>query len=187
MKLFPVFISGFLLASLFSCNQKDNNQNTGPDANFSVTGYEIASPATVAFINTSASSTSYLWNFGDGSTSTLSNPTHVYLAGTFQVGLKVTGPGGTDSICKIVDIEPPVAANKSSFSYFFDKCSGYPVGAQFKSINPASTNTSWDFSGVLNISRDPIIQFVLPGDYTVKYSSQIAGVRDTVIRIIRIQ
>ena len=35
----------------------------------------------------------YLWNFGDGTSSTLQNPTHTYLtAGTFQVSVSVTDP-----------------------------------------------------------------------------------------------
>lgn len=179
--------AGFFLLGLLGCD-KDENNNTLADANFSVTGYEVAAPATVNFINTSTNATSYLWNFGDGSTSIAFNPTHLYsFPGDFNISLRVTGASGSDSICKLVSIAPAIIPNKSSFSYFLDKCSGYPVGAGFKTLNPASTNTVWDFAGVVNVSRDPNIQFVLPGDYTVKYSSQINNVRDTVVRVIRIQ
>ena len=186
-RLLIILASGSLVAAL-SCNPSHDNQNTAPDANFVVTGYETAAPATLTFLNTSSNATTYLWNFGDGNTSTSFAPTHAYaFPGTFNLSLKVTGPGGSDSVCKLVNIEPAFPANKSAFSYFFDKCSGYPVGAAFRSLNPNSTNTVWDFNGVGNISRDPIIQFVLPGDYTIKYSSVINGIRDTVTRIIRIQ
>lgn len=179
----------FLVCSsfLFSCD-KGNDSPPAIRANFSLTGYERTAPTTIDFINTSSNAVTYRWDFGDGSFSTEQQPSHAYnFAGTFLVGLKVTGPAGSDSVCKIVDIEPAINTSKSSFSYFLDKCSGYPVGAAFKSLNPASTNTVWNFDGVLNTSRDPIMQFLVPGDYTVKYSSQINGVRDTVIRIIRIQ
>ncbi len=57
---------------------------------------------TVAFTNlSSASNAYYYWNFGDGSTSYESNPTHVFIeAGTFHVTLHVRD---TVSLCHSVD------------------------------------------------------------------------------------
>ena len=180
-----VFLGAVALSS--SCHHEDN-VSSKPSAKFSISGYEVPTPCTISFINTSTNSTSYFWDFGDGSTSTLFNPTHTYnLNGSYTLRLKVTGPSGVDSVCKLVAIEAPPPSNKSAFSYFQDKCAGTPVGASFKTINPLSTNPAWDFgSGSPLIDRDPIVQFLLPGDYTLKYSTQINGVRDTVIRIIRI-
>jgi len=185
-----IFISFALLMLLqFGCNKKDNTPGTSTDADFSIAGFEAAAPCTITFINTSQQATSYFWNFGDGTTSNLSNPTHTYtLNGTYLLSLRATGPTGTDSVCKLVAIEPPVTANRSAFSYFFNRCSGYPVGALFKTVNPASTNIVWDFgAGLVKTERDPVIQFLGTGDYTIKYSSQLNGVRDTVVRVIRIQ
>jgi hypothetical protein len=58
----------------------------------------------VSFSNTSASATSYLWNFGDGLTSTFSNPSHTYATpGTYNVCLIAMGSGGCgDTICQTV-------------------------------------------------------------------------------------
>ena len=54
-------------------------------------------PLTVTFTNQSTGDyTDLVWNFGDGITSTLGNPTHVYAAGVYTVTLRVSGPGGTD-------------------------------------------------------------------------------------------
>ena len=40
----------------------------------------------------------YLWDFGDGATSTEANPSHTYGAyGSYTVSLTVNGPRGTDS------------------------------------------------------------------------------------------
>jgi PKD repeat protein len=185
--LFLSFALGVLLQ--YGCNKKDDTPGTVTDADFSIAGFEAAAPCTITFINTSANATSYLWNFGDGTTSALSNPTHTYaLNGSYQLSLRATGPTGADSVCKLVAIEPAVTPNRSAFSYFFNRCSGYPVGALFKTVNPASTNIVWDFgAGLVKTERDPIIQFLGPGDYTIKYSSQLNGVRDTVVRVIRIQ
>src|SRR4029453_13148770 len=57
------------------------------------------SPLTVNFSNTSAGTiTGYTWTFGDGGTSTLANPSHVYAAsGVYTVSLTVTGPGGSNT------------------------------------------------------------------------------------------
>ncbi|MCG9879311.1 MAG: PKD domain-containing protein, partial [Bacteroidia bacterium] len=47
---------------------------------------------TVAFANTSVSASSYLWNFGDGNTSTQENPAHTYAAdGVYNVTLTING------------------------------------------------------------------------------------------------
>lgn len=185
IKSFLIIAAG--VSFLTGC-QPDEPPSPLPDANFSIDGYQNPTPTTINFLNTSVNASSYLWNFGDGGISTLENPTHQYThPGTYLLKLKVTGPGGTDSVCKLMTLDALPAADKSAFSYFFDRCEGTPVGAAFKTLNPASTNTVWDFAGVVNVNRDPIIQFLLPGDYTIKYSSQINGVRDTVTRIIQIQ
>lgn len=49
-------------------------------------------PANVSFQNLSVNALNYLWDFGDNTTSTLTNPLHVYMApGSYTVRLIVTG------------------------------------------------------------------------------------------------
>lgn len=49
--------------------------------------------------------TSWSWNFGDGTTSNVKNPTHTYYApGSYVVSLTVTGPGGSDSVQQTVTV-----------------------------------------------------------------------------------
>jgi len=56
-------------------------------------------PADVTFLNNSYYSNSYYWDFGDGATSTSTNPTHTYTSfGLFTVQLIANGPLGSDSI-----------------------------------------------------------------------------------------
>ena len=51
----------------------------------------LSVPSTVVFNNTSTNATSYVWNFGDGGSSTQKNPTHIYLTkGDFTVTLTAT-------------------------------------------------------------------------------------------------
>jgi Zn-dependent metalloprotease/PKD repeat protein len=56
-------------------------------------------PAMVNFTNTSVNGSTYLWNFGDGDTSTVANPVHTYTtSGSYTVTLDVDGgPCGNDS------------------------------------------------------------------------------------------
>jgi len=62
---------------------------------------------TIALNNTSLYATSYMWDFGDGSTSTAMNPTYSYTTpGVYRVTLTVTGPGGTDSKSRLVNVYP---------------------------------------------------------------------------------
>ncbi|MBC8125542.1 MAG: PQQ-dependent sugar dehydrogenase, partial [Gloeobacteraceae cyanobacterium ES-bin-144] len=66
-------------------------------ANFSANNTSGVLPLAVQFQNTSdvPNSTSYFWDFGDGSTSTQQNPLHTYTtAGAYSVLLSVTGSGG---------------------------------------------------------------------------------------------
>ncbi|MBK6736156.1 MAG: S8 family serine peptidase [bacterium] len=57
-----------------------------------------AGPLTVAFTDQSTGDAAgWLWDFGDGQTDTVQNPTHVYAhPGAYDVSLTVTGPCGDD-------------------------------------------------------------------------------------------
>jgi PKD repeat protein len=71
-----------------------------PVASFTSDGTTGTLPLTVRFTDTSTNSpTSWAWNFGDGSTSTDQNPSHVYLSGgSFTVTLTATNSGGSQTI-----------------------------------------------------------------------------------------
>jgi len=60
-------------------------------------------PLTVTFTatNTGGAVATWLWDFGDNTTSTEQNPTHEYTGdGTYTVTLTATGPGGSDTATK---------------------------------------------------------------------------------------
>jgi len=84
-----------LLGSLVLLNCGDKDSTTEPSipdpiASFTESG-EPVTPATIVFHNTSQNADSYVWNFGDGETTTITNPTHTYdIYGDYLVSLTAT-------------------------------------------------------------------------------------------------
>ncbi|MEO2161587.1 MAG: PKD domain-containing protein, partial [bacterium] len=78
-------------------------------------------PLTVAFTDLSTGSpTSWAWDFGDGSTSSTQNPSHVYTAaGSYTVSLDIVTPTGSDNETKVgyitVSDPPPPGIQDGSF------------------------------------------------------------------------
>lgn len=70
-----------------------------PVAFFSMSPMSGVAPLVVAFTDRSMGAPfAWEWNFGDGTTSTVQNPVHIYNSpGTFSVTLKVFNHGGTSS------------------------------------------------------------------------------------------
>ena len=98
------------------------SSGSGSSIHADFSGYPLSgnSPLSVQFNDTSTGTiTSYFWNFGDGSTSTSANPSHIYLGGgTFTVSLIVTGPDGSDTETKPGYI---TVTEESSMNDFIDK------------------------------------------------------------------
>ena len=70
-----------------------------PTANFSATPTTGQAPLSVNFTDlTQGLPTSWLWDFGDGTTSTSQSPSHVYAEGTYDVSLTATNDQGSDSL-----------------------------------------------------------------------------------------
>jgi PKD repeat protein len=86
--------------------------NTAPQVNFSISQASGCIPFTASFTNTTTNASNYLWNFGDGNSSTDQSPIHDYLtAGTFTVTLLATVGSCADSdsvVGMITTYAPPV-------------------------------------------------------------------------------
>lgn len=139
-------------------------------ANFNVKPFYPCGGDTVFFINTSANDTAWFWDFGDGGTSTIENPNHIYLTGgTFNVKLIAYNGFQSDTIIKPVTVKnTPVV----SFTYS-DSLTNLAI--QFTSTSTGvdtSTSYLWTFAGGSpdkNYSSviNPAVTFNLPGQATV--------------------
>jgi PKD repeat protein len=89
------------------------NPPAKPVANFTGSPLSGSAPLPVQFTDTSANGpTSWLWDFGDNTTSTSQNPSHTYTAqGTYTVSLTATNVGGSDQVTKTnyIAVSPPPA------------------------------------------------------------------------------
>ncbi len=89
-----VVLSVLMAACLLGCP-------TRPSASFAATPRVGPAPLDVQFTDQStpgsSSIASWLWDFGDGGTSTLQNPSHTYaVPGAYAVSLTVSGSSGSD-------------------------------------------------------------------------------------------
>src|SRR6185369_12749233 len=142
-----------------------------PVAQFTGTPVSGTFPLTVNFTNTSTGSiTSYAWTFGDGTTSTLANPSHVYAAaGVYSVGLTVTGPGGSNTQTRtnyITATTPPPVAQFTG-----TPISGTtPLTVNFTNTSTGSiTSYAWTFGdGSTSTLANPSHVYSASGTYTVR-------------------
>ena len=81
-----------LALSLNGCQNNDNDNLPEVIAGFTHTINE--NTGLVTFINTTTDGTKFIWDFGDGTTSTEINPLHNYASGTYTITLKAFNVSG---------------------------------------------------------------------------------------------
>lgn len=146
------------------------------------------SPLTVKFSDKSSGPiTSWLWNFGDGKSSTAQNPTYTYpYAGKYTVKLTVSGPGGANTGTRTnyitVSGTPPP---KPVAAFSADKTQGKaPLTVKFTDTtqNPV-TAWAWNFGdGQSSTLQHPSHTYTGPGSYTVTLTATGPGGSDSEIK-----
>lgn len=86
------------LAFLYSCGGGDDTPQVIPTVSFTQDRQVIEADEVVTFTSTHTDAVSFLWNFGDNTTSTEENPVHTYTAtGNYTVRLIVTSSSGDEA------------------------------------------------------------------------------------------
>jgi PKD repeat protein len=134
----------------------------------------------VEFTNESSGGGSYLWNFGDGQSSTEENPQHYYIEdGVYTVTLTLINGCGTDVFISTVTIVTlPTADFVASDN---EGCSPLEVFF-FDLSSPNTTNWDWTFNGGTPISsndQNPIVIYDTPGTYDVSLTVSNAAGEDS--------
>jgi len=107
------------------------------------------SDLTVTFIDISDNADSFNWDFGDGFSSILQNPSHTFaVAGTYNVCLKANNTCESDSLCKSIIVNDTTCSIISSFT-FNDSllCDNDTLNLQNTSTNASSFE--WYLDGSL--------------------------------------
>lgn len=131
------------------------------------------SPAEISFVNNSTNGDLYLWDFGDGNTSTAQNPTHTFenytsTIRTYAVTLAVENSYGcNNTLIFNIDVSP---SPNAKFSYTPTRgCS--PLTSTFTNLSSGATAYEWDFDDAtpLETTQHAVHQFVNAYNYTVSH------------------
>ncbi|MBP9548198.1 MAG: PKD domain-containing protein [Chitinophagales bacterium] len=120
---------------------------------------------------------SWAWEFGDGATSDLANPTHTYATnGTYNVCLTATNFMGSNEDCQSVVIGGNIVAPVADFTF--------AIIGETVTFTDLSTNTptfwGWNFNdGSSSAEQNPTHIYATPGEYNVCLTSgNIAGTNE---------
>lgn len=144
----------------------------------------------VEFDNFSIGGESYEWQFGDGTTSTVEDPTHVYTdTGTYYV-LLIVNPG---FVCADTAIGEIHLYNTLTADYDFSAgCSGTPVVFEdLSNSTEAGDIISWDWNfadGFTSTMQNPEHEYADGGSYTVSLSVVTdKGCQSTVMYTVNVE
>ncbi|WP_304019311.1 PKD domain-containing protein [Methanospirillum hungatei] len=174
-------------------------------ADFSADPRSGDAPLTVRFTDLSTGNpTMWAWDFGDGATDMVANPTHVYTTpGTYSVTLTASNQYTSDTVCKTQWVTVRDVSINADF--VGNPTSGYaPLTVQFTDLSTGNpTKWLWDFGdgGIIpaseeeevtceggrcpppNTLQNPRHTYRLPGTYTVTLTaSNQYGTSDTEVK-----
>ncbi|GAB4418342.1 MAG: hypothetical protein OHK0039_29670 [Bacteroidia bacterium] len=160
---------------------------TQPVANFVVSPSVDCPDFAQTFLSLSTGAgLSYLWDFGDSTTSTLANTTHVYPGiGTYDVRLTVTDVNGCDSS---MALPQAVTIQELHAQFWADTTFAHcpPLAVQFGSDTSFAHEGivwEWDFgNGATSGQPFPTHVYTQPGTYTVRLVLRTpTGCTDTMV------
>jgi gliding motility-associated-like protein len=161
-----------------------------PNVDFEAQPLNGCVPLSVGFSNMSDQG-SYLWTFGNGATSTNTNPAYQYTnSGLFTVSLTVTSSNGcinSLSVPAMIEVYPkPFAAFTSTADGGIDSWSSI----QFTDLSIGAVSWLWNFGtqGGSSADQHPEYNFVAEGQYTVwLYIENQWGCSDSSSQLITIK
>jgi gliding motility-associated-like protein len=169
-----------------------------PTVSFTANKFKGCAPLAIQFTDLSISSNpiadpivSWLWNFGDGTTSTLQNPPpHLYNSGTFDVSLKITTQSGCSVTSILNDYIQVGLIDKIDFSIFpLIECTKRMVSftdlsviSTTHSTNEVTYNWSFGDNGTSSLQNPNYEYGIDTGYFDIKLVLDFRGCKDSLIR-----
>jgi gliding motility-associated-like protein len=157
-----------------------------PNVNFTVTPTDFCASVAAQFTDLSTATppvNRWRWNFGDGTTSNLQNPSHVFAdIGQFDITLTAYSNGcpSTLVIPKMVNVKAPIAIFK------VDMCSD-PYTKNFTDQSILPETWFWEFGdGNTSTLQHPSHTYAAKGTYEVKLTVTNGACSYTTKRTIRV-
>ncbi len=164
-----IYTTQLISSSIYGCLDTATYNITvhpKPDANYGILNSAGCSPYDATITNASSGATTYLWDFGDGSTSSVPGTTftHHYenltgLLQTYEIQLTVSNSFGCmDMVMQTVDIFPEIMAD---FAVNTDGCT--PFTATFVNQSMGSVSYFWYFGdGNTSTNNGPTHTYINP-------------------------
>lgn len=166
-----------LLTLLFICTLAGLASAVAPVASFMITPTTGSAPLAVNFTDTSTGvPANWSWDFGDGTGSSVQNPSHTYqYPGLYSVTLTVTNGDGSNSYtaysCIAVAGTSSVitAGLHASINVVSNSNVSFPIAVQFQDASAGSpTSWSWTFGdGATSTNQNPTHTYNATGTYLV--------------------
>jgi gliding motility-associated-like protein len=140
------------------------------DVTFSCNSSEL-----VSFSNNSASASAFIWDFGDGTTSNLQNPSHSFSSGIHSVTLCAKEGSCIDTLV-VTDLIEVIGSLSPDFTVDTNSgCEGFSVS--FSDITANNPNVFlWDFGdGATSILQNPIHIYDTAGVYDITLTTSISS------------
>lgn len=140
---------------------------------------------TAVFTNLSQGAIAYQWNFGDGRTATVPNPTHQFTNGTFDVTLvAISADGCRDSITKLdlVTVLPTPIAGFTTREDISRPLLLSNAELHFQNTSQFASTYAWEFGdGYISTEANPVHTYGEPGRYPVTlYAYNAFGCVDSI-------
>ncbi|HNP49820.1 MAG TPA: PKD domain-containing protein, partial [Bacteroidia bacterium] len=138
-----------------------------PIAGFSTPDRYACAPSLVNFTDLSLDADSYLWDFGDSTTSTNSNPSHIYNnPGLYSVSLIVSSNAGCQDTLNMPDYIRVLGPLTNFTADVFEGC--VPFQVQFTDHSHDAVEWNWSFGdGYAEYAMSPGHLFQDTGSFTV--------------------
>ncbi|MEW6071374.1 MAG: PKD domain-containing protein [Planctomycetota bacterium] len=158
-----------------------------PVAGFQGSPLAGEAPLAVSFADESSGTiTSWLWEFGGSGSSTAQHPSHTFTAaGTYDVSLTVSGPGGANTLLRTGYITVADAGGVAAAFSASPTSGAAPLLVDFtdESIGDI-TSWDWDFGDLgTSTAQHPSHTYVAEGTYTVSLTVSGPGGSDTRTRV----